>query len=227
MKISKKRGASRATAILCAGLMLAGITRLDAIQAAPSAVAVPPASPGASLFDSVASLENAAAAHNKPQKKKRRWRRKFTGLSHWVLKRAYLIGRQINRTGGYRFDGVNDCYGFMRRAWDPILRFYKKGPLPTGDYVSRSWQPIRNWNDLIPGDVLGSHQGHAWGPQWHGGLYFGKFKGRHWIYDNSGRHSMGGAYIRPLPRPGYFAYYYVPTHKLLKKYHGGQTKTTK
>ncbi|MBI5202382.1 MAG: C40 family peptidase [Elusimicrobia bacterium] len=138
----------------------------------------------------------------------------FSKLGALVLSKAHAIGRRINETGGYRFDGYNDCYGFVRRVWDPILSSWEKAPLPVNDYVSAAWRPVASWDALQPGDVVATHQGHRWGPHWHVGLYAGRVKGKHMIYDNSGRSSRGGAYLRELP-PGLFHYYYSRTHALL------------
>lgn len=133
------------------------------------------------------------------------------GVSSRIMASAKSIGDQINRTGGYRFDGVNDCYGFVRRVWDPVLREMGMSALPTGDVGSSSWSRIGSWDQLQPGDVLSTHQGHAWGAQWHGGLYAGKINGVHYIHDNSGSQS---AKLRPVPYGSYFSYFYRPTHGL-------------
>nr|AYM52257.1 hypothetical protein [Cystobacter sp.] len=128
-----------------------------------------------------------------------------------VMKRAKTEGAEINRTGGYRFDGKNDCYGFVRRVWDPILEAQGKSKLPVNDVGSKNWSRI-DWDKLKPGAVLSTHQGHAWGDKWHGGLYAGKINGKHYIYDNSGSQS---AKLRPLPSPDYFKYVHTPTLKML------------
>lgn len=134
-------------------------------------------------------------------------------LSKNVMRRAFKIARQINQSGGYRFDGYNDCYGFVRRTWDALLDAMKQKRIPVNDGPSSAWRPIRDWNDLEPGDVLATAQGHMWGARWHGGLYAGKRGGTHMILDNSGSLS---AKFRPHP-PGLFKYYYSRTHDLLKK----------
>lgn len=134
-----------------------------------------------------------------------------SALGKRIMDRAKVVGDEINRTGGYRFDGTNDCYGFMRRVWNPILESMGKPPLPVSDYPSSQWQRI-DWDRLKPGDVLSTAQGHAWGADWHGGIFAGKINGVLYIYDNSGSKS---AQLRPLPNPNFFRYYYTPTHKTL------------
>ncbi|QSQ19818.1 LysM peptidoglycan-binding domain-containing protein [Pyxidicoccus parkwayensis] len=128
-----------------------------------------------------------------------------------VMKKAKEEGSEINRTGGYRFDGKNDCYGFVRRVWDPILKAQGKSKLPVNDVGSKNWSRI-DWDKLKPGAVLSTAKGHAWGDKWHGGLYAGKKNGVHYIYDNSG---SKGAKLRPLPSPDYFKYVHTPTLKML------------
>ncbi|MBM3463558.1 MAG: hypothetical protein FJX76_15775 [Armatimonadetes bacterium] len=136
-----------------------------------------------------------------------------SSLQQDVMGRARSIGGQINATGGYRFDGYNDCYGFLRRVWDPVLQSMGKGKLPIDDGPnSANWGRISSWDHLRPGDVLATAQGHFWGANWHGGLYAGKINGVHYIYDNSG--SLG-AQMRPVPYPGYFTSFHRPTHDLL------------
>lgn len=136
-------------------------------------------------------------------------------LSATVMDRAGTIGAEINNTGGYRFDGYNDCYGFVRRVWDPVLAERGLPPLPVADGPNAAdWMPISSWDDLRPGDVLSTHQGHIWGDTWHGGLYAGKDEnGVHYIHDSSS--GQGGAHLRPLPRSGFFGYVYRPTHDML------------
>jgi hypothetical protein len=138
-------------------------------------------------------------------------------LSTTVMDRAAAIGAEINATGGYRFDGYNDCYGFVRRVWDPVLAERGLGPLPVADGPSSpDWMPISSWDDLRPGDVLSTHQGHMWGDTWHGGLYAGKDdNGVHYIHDSSS--GRNGAYLRPLPSSGFFGYVYRPTHEMLSQ----------
>ncbi len=134
-----------------------------------------------------------------------------------IMKRARNIGGTINRTGGYRFDGVNDCWGFVRRVWDPVLSKQGKSKLPVGDAGTASgrknWNRITNWNKVPVGTPLSTHEGHAWGSQWHGGLFAGVKKGVPYIYDCSG--SRDGCYLRPMP-PGLFKYFYAPAAKELR-----------
>ncbi len=132
-------------------------------------------------------------------------------LSKSILERATRIGNEINRTGGYRFDGYNDCYGFVRRVWDSLLKSKGMKALPVSDVGSSAWQRI-DWKKLKVGDVLSTHQGHAWGKHWHGGIFAGFRNGVPYIYDNSGSRS---AQLRPLPHNGYFSYFYTPVHELL------------
>ncbi len=134
-------------------------------------------------------------------------------LSGRVMQRASSVSLEINRSGGYRMDGRNDCYGFVRRTWDPELKALGQRALPVSDYASRDWAPISSWSALVPGDVLSTHQGHMWGPNWHGGLFSGIVGGKPYSFDNSPS-NRGGAYPRPAPS-GVFRYYYIPTHKLL------------
>lgn len=135
------------------------------------------------------------------------------GLSSRIMTKASQVGGEINRSGGYRFDGRNDCYGFVRRTWDPELAAMRKPKLPVSDYVSRDWAPVTSWSALLPGDVLATHQGHMWGSNWHGGLFSGMVNGKPYSFDNSPS-NRGGAYPRPAPA-GLFRYYYLPTHRLL------------
>ena len=134
------------------------------------------------------------------------------GLQSKVMSRADRVAHEINSSGGYRFDGTNDCYGFVRRTWDPILQEMGLPPLPVDDGPSSpDWAPI-NWDELKPGDVLSTAQGHQWGANWHGGMYAGKDEnGNPIIYDCSV--SQNCAYRRI--DPGLFQFYYKPAHELL------------
>jgi len=139
----------------------------------------------------------------------------------------------------YELDGVTDCWGYTRQVWNAILdpddgglhkedyfgsgvqydrtRWLKTGEpyLPVNDGPnSDNWAFISDHDNLLTGDVLSTHQGHAWGGQWHGGLYFGKENGTHYVYDSSPRTSPTGAYKRPFSGSG-FQYYYTPVHDLL------------
>src|SRR5579859_5267648 len=123
------------------------------------------------------------------------------GFSSKALASADKVAAQITGTGGYRFD---------RRVWAAL-----GVQLPVNDAPDSKWAPITNWADLRPGDVLATAQGHAWGADWHGGLFLGMINGAPWIFDNSPGNSNGGAEKHPLPMPGYFSFYYVPTHNQL------------
>jgi LysM repeat protein len=139
-----------------------------------------------------------------------------SGLSSQVMDRATQIGNEINRTGGYRFDGVNDCWGFVRRVMDPLLKERGLPALPTADAGTpagqKNWEKITDWSKIPVGTPLSTHQGHAWGAQWHGGIFAGMKNGQPMIYDNSG---SGSAQLRPLPRDGYFSYFHKPSAALL------------
>ncbi len=139
-----------------------------------------------------------------------------SALGNKVMTDAKRIGDEINRTGGYRFDGVNDCWGFVRRVLDPSLKERGLPPLPTADAGTaagtKNWNRISDWSKVPVGTPLSTHQGHAWGAQWHGGIFAGTKDGVPMIYDNSGSKS---AQLRPLPNPDYFKYFHVPSAQLL------------
>lgn len=145
-----------------------------------------------------------------------------SGLETLIMKRAAQVAAQIHNSGGYRFDGSNDCYGFMRRVWDPVLGARGAPGLPVADFVSRNWQPIRSWSALRLGDVLATHQGHRWGEQWHGGLFNGFVSGKAYIFDNS---YANGPMARVAPA-GLFHYYYRPTHDMLGGSNSAQGSST-
>jgi peptidoglycan hydrolase-like protein with peptidoglycan-binding domain len=132
-----------------------------------------------------------------------------------VMQRAASIGGQINATGGYRFDGYNDCWGFVRRVMDPVMK--KKGlpSIPTADAGTaagrQNWDRITDWSKVPVGTPLSTHEGHAWGAQWHGGLFAGVKNGVPYIHDNSGSRS---AQLRPMP-PGLFQYFHKPSARAL------------
>lgn len=126
-----------------------------------------------------------------------------------VIQNAGKIGRVINSSGGYRFDGSNDCYGFVRRTWDPILSSHKLPPLPVSDYKSANWARISDWKALKSGDVLATHQGHMWGPNWHGGMFSGMNGSVPVILDNTPGRGVS-SHANEM-----FSYYYLPTHLLL------------
>jgi hypothetical protein len=131
-----------------------------------------------------------------------------------ILDHAAQIAGEINGSGGYRFDGVNDCYGFVTRTVDPILQQAGLDPLPRGDGPSsEDWAPITDWSQLRPGDVLATGQGHQWGDQWHGGIFAGFEDGVPMIWDASS--GTGAATKRPLPYDGFFTHYYRPLHDAL------------
>lgn len=137
-------------------------------------------------------------------------------LGREVMKDARRIGNEINRTGGYRFDGTNDCWGFVRRVLDPNLKAKGGKALPTADAGTaagrRDWASVTDWKKVPVGTPLSTHEGHAWGAQWHGGIFAGVKGGVPWIYDCSG--SRDGAFLRPMP-PGLFKYFYQPAARAL------------
>jgi hypothetical protein len=153
-----------------------------------------------------------------------------TALQQAVLKRAEGIA-PWNRP--YVFNGVQDCYGYVRQVWNAILfdgsthgedyhpKPYNRGRwlgvaggLPVADAPSSSWVTFSNPSQLLPGDVLSTAQGHFWGGSWHGGIYAGMTAAGHRQWDNTPSGSSG-AYNRPLWSG--FRYYYRPTHELLAK----------
>lgn len=151
-------------------------------------------------------------------------------LQRAVLRRAAGLARQ-NRP--YIFNGVQDCYGYIRQVWNAILHdgsahpedFYPKAynrrrwlsvarGLPVADAPSSKWAYFSSPSQLLPGDVLATHKGHAWGSRWHGGIYAGKTSAGHRQWDNT-TYNGNGAFNRPLYRG--FHYYYRPTHELLAR----------
>jgi len=137
------------------------------------------------------------------------------GLSTRIMTNAAVVAAQIDSTGGYRFDGYNDCYGFVRRTWNPILEGMKKPDLPVDTYPDKRWARVTSWAALLPGDVLATAQGHFWGGSWHGGLFAGNAKSGPQVFDDT-----PGWAARPHPlswEPGVFKYYYLPTHQLLQQ----------
>ena len=128
----------------------------------------------------------------------------------------------------YRFNGVEDCYGYCRQVWNAILadgkvhrkdfyphRYNPKrwlklpGGLPVNDYPDTNWVRFSNPDVLVKGDLLATAQGHFWGPDWHGGIY----AGHDMNWDSSHLNGLNGAYKRPLFKG--FHYYYEPLHKAL------------
>jgi len=93
---------------------------------------------------------------------------------------------------GYCGDAYNDCYGFVRRVWNPFLAgqsaacLKKAGTtlasMPVADAPDAAWAPLTNPSILIPGDALATAQGHAWGDNWHGGLFYGGASGSYYQY---------------------------------------------
>lgn len=141
------------------------------------------------------------------------------GLVAVVVAHSERAGHQINSTGGYRFDGYNDCYGFVRRVWDPILKGLQREALPVNDHGNPDWKRVEDWKELRRGDVLATHQGHKWGKGWHGGLFWGVApNGAPIVKDSHPRNAVatpgsnGGVAVRVYTN---FAYYYAPTHALL------------
>ena len=136
-------------------------------------------------------------------------------LSAKIMAHAAAVAAQIDSTGGYRFDGYNDCYGFVRRTWNPVLAGMKKPDLPVDTYPDKRWAKVTSWAALFPGDVLATAQGHFWGGNWHGGLFAGNAKSGPQVFDDT-----PGWAARPHPlswEPGVFKYYYLPTHQLLQQ----------
>jgi len=148
-------------------------------------------------------------------------------LQQMVIQRAAGIAPH-NRP--YVFDGIGDCYGYVRQIWNAILydgsvhaedyypNSYVKsrwigitGGIPVATAPSSDWALITDRNQLRPGDILSTDQGHAWGKQWHGGIYAGVENGVHKQWDNAG---SGGAYKRDFYSG--FKYYFRPLHDLLK-----------
>ncbi|MCU0439455.1 MAG: hypothetical protein MUC49_16300 [Raineya sp.] len=160
-------------------------------------------------------------------------------LSEMIMRRCANIA-PYNRP--YSFDGVGDCWGYVRQVWNAVLHDgrehtedynnpnYNKTRwcngnmiggkyLPVADYVSTNWKKVTNWNDMPKGVPLSSHQGHKWGDDWHGAIYAGKnSNGSHMMWDCSGRSSRNGAYYRPISESPKISngYYYVPLYNRLK-----------
>ncbi len=156
-------------------------------------------------------------------------------LQNMVMDRCEGIAPQ-NRP--YIFNGIQDCYGFCRQVWNAILydgsthtedyypnpynrgRWHNvSGGIPVGTYVDSDWHPVTSADDLLPGDLIATDQGHAWSsevPLWHGGIYAGKENGTHYQYDNTSSTAPGnGAYKRVFYGASYWKYYYKPLHDLL------------
>ena len=131
-------------------------------------------------------------------------------LQKRVIAQAYQVAKQINSTGGYRFDGTNDCYGFVRRVWNPILSNLHDAAMPVDDYPDSKWARITDWKQLKPGDALATAQGHHWGGNWHGGLFYGMKGSTPTVFDDTPNPRGASIHSNEV-----FLYYYVPTHKLL------------
>ncbi|HEU5397217.1 MAG TPA: hypothetical protein VFV81_08615 [Verrucomicrobiae bacterium] len=146
-------------------------------------------------------------------------------LQKMVMRRCVQIARW-NRP--YQFNGVGDCYGYCRQVWNAILSDGREhaedyspntydqrrwvnfpGGIPVNTCPDTNWIHFSTTNDLVPGDLLATDQGHRWGENWHGGIYAGN--GENW--DCSRMNGLDGAYRRPLYAG--FHYYYQPLHDLL------------
>lgn len=159
-----------------------------------------------------------------------------TALSQLIMRRCQNLGPK-NRP--YEFNGIGDCWGFVRQVWNAVLfdggehtedygsgynkaRWIRTGApyLPIGDASSSNpnWRKVTDFNDLPVGVPLSSDRGHAWGAQWHGAIYAGKQNGRYMMWDCSGRSSRNGAYYRPISESPKISngYYYVPLYNRLK-----------
>ncbi len=151
-------------------------------------------------------------------------------LQQAVLERAEGIAPH-NRP--YIFNGVQDCYGYVRQVWNAILadgsahaedfwpNGYNRGRwlgvpggMPVADAPSSTWVYFSSPSELLPGDALATDRGHRWGDNWHGGIYAGKTAAGYRQWDNT-TYNGDGAYNRPFWYG--FHYYYRPTHDLLAK----------
>jgi len=168
-----------------------------------------------------------------------------TNLSSRVMLQASTIAGQINGKhycpqtwpsgaagagakiiNGYCSDGYSDCYGFVRRAWNPFLAgqsaacLKKAGTtlasMPVGDAPDAAWTAITNPASLVPGDALATAQGHAWGDSWHGGLFYGGASGSYYQYFDDENSGATSAVVRNTNWWNGFHYYYKPTHYLLQ-----------
>ena len=145
-----------------------------------------------------------------------------------MLTRANRIAEQ-NRP--YVFNGVQDCWGYVRQVWNAILsdggahpedyppNNYNRqrwlgltGGLLVADAPNGDWVYISDKNALLAGDLLSTDQGHRWGDTWHGGIYAGKdSKGNFCDFDNTPYTERGGgdgAYYRIFYSG--FHWYYKP-----------------
>jgi len=201
----------------CAGaalLLVAGRARAQDENGDQSAVGAQVSSDTANIHPNAASIVNAAMAGAAGAA----GAAKTAGgaaLSARIMTNAAVVAAQIDSTGGYRFDGRNDCYGFVRRTWNPVLAGMKKSALPVNTYPDKRWAKVTSWALLLPGDVLATAQGHFWGGTWHGGLFAGNAKSGPQVFDDT-----PGWAARPHPlswEAGVFKWYYLPTHQLLQQ----------
>lgn len=133
----------------------------------------------------------------------------------------------------YVGDGVGDCYGYTRQVWNAILsdgnvhpedyypNAYNKsrwlgvvGGIPVNTYVDTRWASISSLGgtrNLLPGDIVGTTQGHRWGSDVHYGMAAGiGLDGQVWDWDCHGGY---GAEYRHFYTG--FLWYYVPIHTAL------------
>ena len=158
-----------------------------------------------------------------------------TELQQMVMRRCAGLAPK-NRP--YFFDGVGDCWGYVRQVWNAILHDGQEhaedyGPgynkrrwillgskyIPVNDAPSSNWRKVTNWDDVPVGMPISSAQGHAWGANWHGAIYAGKENGVHMMWDSSGpRWGRNGAYKRPISASPKIrnGYYYIPLYNRLK-----------
>lgn len=131
--------------------------------------------------------------------------------SEQVMANAAREAGEINSTGGYRFDGENDCWGFVQRAVNPVLAEKGLAPLPLADAGTaagaENWDPIQDWNAIPEGTPLSTEQGHAWGDKWHGAVFAGVHNGVPMMWDSTSETMQ--AQLRPI-RPGTFSHFYTP-----------------
>lgn len=155
---------------------------------------------------------------------------------------ATLQNLIVNRARGimawnrpYTYDGVKDCYGYCRQVENAVLYdgsshsedytnySYTRanywlgiaGGIPVNTYVDPNWASISSLGglgNLLPGDLVGTSQGHTWGSNVHYGMvapYNGGFK----------CFQCGGGYNGAYETPWYsgFTYYYKPLHAALAK----------
>lgn len=132
-----------------------------------------------------------------------------------VMNSAASVAQNINATGGYLFDGHNDCYGFVQRALNPLLTEQGLPKLPVNDYgtaqATRDWPAVTDWSQVPVGTPLSTHAGHMWGDAWHGGIFAGVQNGVPMMWDSSS--GTGGAYFRPVITSGPYAldHFHAPT----------------